>query len=340
MIVEVASMFERYVAIDNVCAWPNLTRLADGTVIASIFNQPTHGGWEGDVEAWTSRDGGRTWQHRGTPAPHAPGTNRQNVAAGPTPDEALIVLASGWSDRPAPGTYRNPHEGHILPPWICRSEDGGYHLTRDTLELPEPDMAAVPFGDIVTLDDGTLGACLYTFKHGHRGSERAFFITSHDDGHTWGGWHLMTEGQINETTPIALGNGRLLAAARTLGAMQPVNLLVSEDDGRSWRYQETLTMPGQHPANLRRLNDGRVLLTYGVRNGGLWGVAARISDDHGESWGKPITLLNLAPDCYGHVDCGYPSTIQRDDGRLVTAYYSNWTAEHTGYHMGVLIWHL
>jgi Na+/melibiose symporter-like transporter len=37
------------IAIDNVCAWPNLTKLPDGAIIATIFNQPCHGLWEGDV---------------------------------------------------------------------------------------------------------------------------------------------------------------------------------------------------------------------------------------------------------------------------------------------------
>ena len=47
---------ERYLAIDNVCAWPILTHMPDGTVVATLFNQPTHGGWEGDVECWASGD--------------------------------------------------------------------------------------------------------------------------------------------------------------------------------------------------------------------------------------------------------------------------------------------
>ena len=82
---------EKYIAIDNVCAWPNLTRMPDGAIIATIFNQPTHGGWEGDVECWASEDEGRMWQLRGTPAPHQPGTNRMNVAAGLANDDSLVV---------------------------------------------------------------------------------------------------------------------------------------------------------------------------------------------------------------------------------------------------------
>ena len=30
---------ERYIAIDNVCAWPNLTKMPDGAIIATISTQ-------------------------------------------------------------------------------------------------------------------------------------------------------------------------------------------------------------------------------------------------------------------------------------------------------------
>src|SRR5690606_38162854 len=59
----------RYIAIDNVCAWPNLTMLKDGTIIATIFNKPSHGLIEGDVECWASKDG-KLWEKRGAPALH------------------------------------------------------------------------------------------------------------------------------------------------------------------------------------------------------------------------------------------------------------------------------
>ena len=74
-----AAELERYVAVDNVCAWPNLTLLKDGTIVAAIFNHPSHGLAEGDVECWASIDGGRIWKLRGVPAPHEPGTNRMSL---------------------------------------------------------------------------------------------------------------------------------------------------------------------------------------------------------------------------------------------------------------------
>src|SRR6185436_13057501 len=57
----------RYVAIDNVCAWPNLTVLRDGTIAAIIFGKPSHGQMAGDVECWASKDG-ELWEKRGHPA--------------------------------------------------------------------------------------------------------------------------------------------------------------------------------------------------------------------------------------------------------------------------------
>jgi hypothetical protein len=41
----------RLVAAENVCAWPNLTLMRDGTVIAIIHDQPSHGGHMG-VTVW------------------------------------------------------------------------------------------------------------------------------------------------------------------------------------------------------------------------------------------------------------------------------------------------
>ena len=86
---------DRFIAIDNVCAGPNLTLMPDGAIVTIIFNQPIHGRWQGEVECWASTDGGYLWQYRGTPAPHEPDSNRMNVAAGRSADGTLIVLASG-----------------------------------------------------------------------------------------------------------------------------------------------------------------------------------------------------------------------------------------------------
>ena len=37
-------------------------------------------------------------------------------------------------------------------------------------------------------------------------------------------------------------------------------------------------------------------------------------------------------------DCGYPSSVQRADGKIVTAYYAKRVLNHERYHMGVALW--
>ena len=92
-----AQDFQRFVAIDNVCAWPNLTLLPDGSINTTIFGQPSHGQMAGAAECWNSKDG-QFWTKVGIPAPNDPHTNRMNVAAGLAKNGDLLVLCSGWTD--------------------------------------------------------------------------------------------------------------------------------------------------------------------------------------------------------------------------------------------------
>jgi hypothetical protein len=326
-------MSERYIAVDNVCAWPNLTLLPNGTVVATIFNQPTHGGWEGDVECWASEDEGRTWRLRGVPAPHDPATNRMNVAAGLAHNGDVVVLASGWSKRNPVGDYSSPHEGEILPIWVCRSTDGGRTWQHGDGVAPpsDSDEHLIPFGDIIQLPEGELGVCIYSWSSpGKRDNQ---FYVSSDDGKTWNPRATVRLGDTTETTPLRLQSGCLLAAARTLGD-QHLELLTSGDNGRSWRHMFPLTLGFQHPAHLLQLRDGRVLLTYGIRNKGLYGVGARLSQDEGKTWEPPRVLVDFQI----ATDGGYPSSVEFQDGTVATAYYANAVPAHQRYHMGVVRW--
>ena len=325
---------ERYVAIDDVCAWPNLTRMPDGSIAAVIFNQPTHGRWEGDVECWASEDDGRLWQRRGVVAPHDPGTNRMNVAAGLARDGALVVLASGYYNRPKRGEPAGFEEASMQPLWVCRSADGGRTWERGgEVGIPPNESAEpMPFGDIVTLADGSLAASLYSWSRDQK-ENTAHLYRSEDDGRTWLWRGTIQSGDSNEVALLALERGRLLAAARTLVG-RDVELFASDDAGRTWEGRGPLTQGNQHPAHLLTLADGRILLAYGFRNTGLYGVGARISEDGGESWGHPQVLAQWD----GATDGGYPSSVQVEDGTIVTAYYCNHIPMHQRYHMGVVRW--
>jgi len=325
---------ETHVAIQGVCAWPNLQRLKDGTLLVFIFNQPCHGLWEGDLDCWASEDAGRTWRFRGRVAPHEPGTNRMNCAAGLANNGDLVVLCGGWSDR---GPVGQPSWAprRLLRPWVCRSSDAG-RTWQTTGDFPDPPTNArvkaeafVPFGNIVAGADGTLRAAAYLRKEDGR---ECYLLRSRDDGRTWGDPVILNPAG-NETAILHLGGGRWLAASRELheNKTADVVLCTSDDDGRTWQRRKPLTLPNQVTSHLLRLADGRVLLSYGNRNWGNFGVDVRLSDD-GRTWGAPIRIAS-AP----FSDCGYPSSVQLPDGRVVTAYYTK-VSHDFHYEMRVAFW--
>ena len=315
-----ASGIEFGTPIKQVRAWPNLQILPDQTVIATIFNQPCHGQWEGDLDCWASQDCGMSWSFRGTAVRHKPGTNRMNCAAGFANNGDLLALCSGWGDRSAPG-QPSGNFGNPLRAWACRSS-GSARNWKVIGEFPDPpphkisrENHLIPFGNIQRADDGWLGVAAYL----RRGKDRVcYFLRSRDDGASWGEAVVLNPGG-NETAPLHLGRGRWLAASREFAERRDVHLQLfsSEDDGKTWQRRQPLTLPYQVTGHLSRSSDGRVLLSYGNRNWNNFGVDVRLSDDEGESWGAPLRIAH-AP----RGDCGYPSSVQLSGGKVVTAFYT------------------
>lgn len=320
------------VAVDNVCAWPNLTVLQDGTIVATIFNQPSHGSVAGDVECWATKDHGTTWRKVGTPAPHKPDTTRMNVAAGRAKSGDLIVIASGWSNQYPPGKSGRPFRAGILQGWLCRSSDGGRTWSIDREGLPErsPDGHPwIPFGDVLEGHDGVLRVTVYSWPGYSTRNERAWCIASRDDGKTWGEFTPLDQDNLrNETVILNLGGSKWLAAAR----YSALYGYISDDDCRTWQALGQITGGAQHPAHLLRLNDGRVLLSYGDRTGTVHGVEVCTTSDEGKTWSSPVRVV----DWWG--DGGYPSSVQLPDGQILTAYYAAKIEGHNRYHMGVVVW--
>ncbi|MFH1921952.1 MAG: sialidase family protein [Planctomycetota bacterium] len=320
------------VVADNVCAWPNLTVLEDGTIVATIFNQPSHGSVAGDVECWATKDNGATWRKVGTPAPHEPDTNRMNVAAGRARNGDLLVIASGWSNQYPDGKPGAPFRAGILHAWLCRSSDGGRTWSIDKEGLPDraPDGHPwIPFGDVLAGDDGVLRVPAYSWPGYSVRNERAWCIHSRDDGKTWEEFSPLDNDNLrNETAILNLGGGKWLAAARHSALYG----YASEDNCKTWESLGQLTQGGQHPAHLLQLKDGRVLLSYGDRTGTVHGVEVLVTSDQGKTWSDPVRVV----DWWG--DGGYPSSVELPDGQVLTAYYAAKIEGHDRYHMGVVVW--
>ena len=109
---------------------------------------------------------------------------------------------------------------------------------------------------------------------------------------------------------------------------------VSPDDGRSWyMLNEPHIDNAGNPASLTRLEDNRIAMVYGWRRE-PYGIRARISSDEGQTWSAESVLRDDGLSW----DLGYPRTVQRADGKLVTVYYFN-DASQVERYIAATIWH-
>ena len=123
---------------------------------------------------------------------------------------------------------------------------------------------------------------------------------------------------LHETRMALLPGGEVVAVMRT----QDRNFMScrSLDGGCTWgELTETpLWCGGSSPGDLLLLRDDRLLCTYGRRKEPL-GVRACLSEDGGRTWDveREIVLRDDGID----TDMGYPSSLELDDGRILTVYY-------------------
>ena len=188
-------------------------------------------------------------------------------------------------------------------------------------QLDPPARIAIgsPYGRIVTAPTGELIMPVYGSPRqpNATGATLSTLLFSQDGGLTWGGEALVAEG-YNETAVALLPDGDLLAAARSQRGGH-VAVLHSGDLGRTWSSPQQVTRDGEHPADLTVLRSGAVLLTFGRRIRPM-GCGALLSDDRGRTWNLDREAL-LAGDGIANTDLGYPSTVQLDDGHIVTLLY-------------------
>ena len=73
------------------------------------------------------------------------------------------------------------------------------------------------------------------------------------------------------------------------------------------------------PASLVKLSGGNLLMCYGTRVP-PYGVGAALSRDGGKTW-SPDDRVLLAYDSQS-TDCGYPSSVELDNGEICLLYYT------------------
>lgn len=173
----------------------------------------------------------------------------------------------------------------------------------------------------VQLRDGTLMVPAYgTLGRSKTGSSVLFRST--DGGATWSEGIVIARGTpatraYQEPVLMELSSGRLLSMLRVSDPKNPGIFwrCESDDGGMTWSKPVSTGILSGACARLLQLRDGRLLLTYG-RRFEPYGIYATISDDGGHSWGETLQL-RPAPDG----DHGYTSSIEFDDGRILTTTY-------------------
>lgn len=337
-------IIERFISVDNACLWPQLRLDGNNNIFMTGFNKPCHGKTTGDVDCYVSSDGGRFLNYTGTPVNHDPGCNRMNHVSGFAHGGDFLAIVSGYTNRPEviydDEYYRNKYfsKSELVLPKVSRSTDGGKTYSVRELDYVFNSEAIIPYGEIIRLENNALAASIYVLGTNKTiefstCTRRAGILISRDDGKTWTEFHEIDKG-INETSILHLGNGILLAAART-AENQRIKLYKSYNEGISWEYLEDSSLLHQIPASLIKLNDGRILMCYGVRNNQK-SIMYRIGDEKGETWTEPNILVVLEETG----DMGYPSSVQMEDGTIVTAYYADGITGHNRYHAGIIRWTL
>lgn len=276
-----------------------------------------------------SADGGRTW----------PVGTLTRVYQRPAFDEQVAALpVSFHSER----RYDPSADGYCLlsgfgiPPeakphalFTMVSTDRGQTWS-EPIRLPMGRLSQDAFRELggrpsyVLRGDGML----LLFAHGMRGVEherpsvaRPVVYGSRTGGASWG---LIGEVELTPPQPMGimpypllLRDGAILIAVRRQYDVHNTytQVYASTDGGRSWSFRSRVNDWGA-PANLVELPDGRIVCVYGYRQR-PYGIRACVSTDAGHAWGAEIVLRADG----GGWDLGYPRTLLRPDGSLITVYY-------------------
>lgn len=313
--------------------WPTVARCRDGRlVLVYSGGREAHACPFGRVELMISQDDGRTWAWPRVLMDSD--IDDRDAGIVETAQGSLLVTtftslayegvwrrdSSSWTEDKrerwrAVGRRCSPAERErLLGTWMLRSTDGGL-----TWSAPYRVPVNSPHGPALAAG----GRLLYAGKQLWRDGERVGVCESLDDGQTWrwlseiparpGDSHAeYHELHIAEASPE-----RLLVHIRNHNQANHGETLQSEssDGGHSWSEPHPIGVWGL-PSHLLHLRDGRLLMSHGYRRE-PFGNQARLSLDQGRVWSEPITISSDG----ASGDLGYPSTVELEDGSLLTVWY-------------------
>lgn len=304
--------------------FPVLVRTGARSLAVIYRTGAPHIGITGTLAVSSSHDGGLGWSDPVEIQPRW--LDNRNPAFGVNARGELVAAfwkagLHGYAEATPGHTDWDPSDAarlEISALFVTRSDDGGRHWSEPQPYTSTLLTLASPYGRMITAPDGILLMSVYGTPRAPISGVRdlCILVRSTDGGLSWGDETPVAAG-YNEVSFAFTPEGRLLAAARSEAGS--VSILASDDGGRHWEAPVEVTRAGEHPADLTVLQSGAILLTFGRRIRPL-GCGALLSDDGGRHWNTEREIL-LAGDGIENVDLGYPSTVQLEDGTLVTALY-------------------
>lgn len=208
---------------------------------------------------------------------------------------------------------------------VLRSVDGG-RTWADTVTITGPDLRdgegrefrwVASRSAAVEESPGRLLMPVYA-PVGDDDRRSSHVLGSDDGGRSWSFVATVarnTREEYNETSLLPVGS-RVVAVIRSEDGY--LRQSESHDGGHTWGGARKLPVWGI-PAHLLHLSDGAVLLARGYRRDAM-GVRYTLSGDGGLTWDTSVEGV-LEEGCESD-DCGYPTSVQFDDGSLFTVYYS------------------
>lgn len=353
---------------------PTVTRTPTGSLLVT-FQRATHLGYSHhehplfNVQACRSENEGQTWNgpHLVTVDPRG-GVMDRGVHT--LPDGSIFLHSSCTELVPAADAVE--HGGswvvrHGKPFWV-RSRDDGYTWSAPKRFPPLPDAvwghpaqhSGVSRSGLLVMPDGRLlmpskATDLTTDEFRYFGMLRV----SNDMGETWEYGGRIAEDPVahfSEPTIHRTPSGRILVLfrchpgrlgpdiARNQGFEGPfiadpafvgrlLVLVYSDDDGETWSPWRPTTVHGS-PGHMLGLKDGRIFLTVGTRWEGQRGCVGRVLEPEGND-------LDAAPEFVieGNAlsaDCGYPWSVELNDGRVLVVYWHHYPDNHRGIEGAIL----
>jgi hypothetical protein len=272
-----------------------------------------------------SRDGGRTWTVENPAAKGVLVPAGRALHGIPPPG----LKEKPWQDCPGGIDFTHPDfaltvrmtDVHAGPARFYYSTDRGKNW-QGPFRLPLFDQKGIAARTDYLVNGKHDCTLFLTAPKGNGREGRPLCVRTTDGGKSWCflAWiGPEPKGYAIMPSTIRLGNQELLSAIRCREDQRSwIDTYRSSDNGKSWKWDSTPApdLGEGNPPSLIRLRDGRVCLTYGFR-AAPYGIRARLSSDGGKTWGREIILRNDG----GGRDLGYPRSVQRPDGKVVTVYY-------------------